>query len=171
MLDTFDYEKYKDQIAYMLDLKLSCIVYYFQQQQFKEALSILNDFYHSDHWYTEKAGLAWVIKKNLIEILLRIELDHIDVVESRVNSFKKKHGAYLKNNRETRASEFLKLATMYYRKPEVATTVAFKDKIHNGLTTPTPEGEDIFDMSFYAWIKTKAEGTALYETTLKLVHQ
>lgn len=171
ILDTFDYEKYKDQIAYLLDLKLSHIVYYFQQQQCKEALGILNDFYHSDHWYTEKAGLAWVIKKNLIEILLRIELDHIDIVASRVNSFKKKHGTYLKSNKETRASEFLKLAITYYYKPEVVTTAAFRDKMYTTLITPIPQDEDIFDMSFYAWIKTKVEGTSLYETTLELVHQ
>jgi tetratricopeptide (TPR) repeat protein len=170
-LNTFDYEKYKDQIAYILDLKLSHIVYYFQQQQYKEALGILNDFYHSDHWYTEKAGLAWVIKKNLVEILLHIELDHIDIVESRVNSFKKKHGVYLKNNKEIRVSEFLKLAITYYHKPEVVTTAAYRDKVYTTLTTPTPKDEDIFDMSFYAWIKTKAEGTTLYETTLQLVHQ
>ncbi|WP_103072524.1 hypothetical protein [Aquimarina sediminis] len=169
MLENFDYEKHKDQITYLLDLKLSLIVYYFQQLRFKEALGILNDFYHSDHWYTEKAGIAWVIKKNLIEILLRIELDHIDLVESRVNSFRKKHGTYLKKNQEVRVIEFLKLATTYYHKPEVITTPEFIDKIQNTLTTLNPEEEDIFEMSFYAWIKSKIEGTTLYEATLRLV--
>ena len=33
MLQTFDYDKHKDQITYLLDLKLSLIVYYFQQQR------------------------------------------------------------------------------------------------------------------------------------------
>lgn len=170
MLQTFDYDKHKDQITYLLDLKLSLIVYYFQQQEYKEALDVLNDFYHSDHWYTEKAGIAWVIKKNLIDILLRIELDHIDVVESRVNSFKKKHNAYLKNNDELRVTEFLKLATAYYHKPEIISDPEFRNKIQNSLPSPDTEKEDIFDMSFYAWIKSKIEGTTLYETTLNLIN-
>ncbi len=169
ILETFDDETYKDQLAYLLDLKLSLIVFYFQQLRFKDALRVLNNFYHSDRWYTEKAGIIWVIKKNLIEILLHIELDHIDLVESRVNSFRKKHGTYLKDHNETRIQEFLKLIVAYYRNPKIATTEAFKDKIQNSLKTSTLAQEDIFEMSFYAWIKSKANKTDLYETTLGLV--
>lgn len=169
VLNAFNYEKHKDQISYILDLKLGLIVFYFQQQQFKEALNTINDFYHSDIWYTEKAGIAWVIKKNLIEILLHIELDHIEVVESRIASFKKKHGLYLKNNEDTRVLSFLKLAITYYNKPEIATSKAFKDKTLQTLTTSTSQEEDIFDMSFYAWIKSKIFDTDLYKTTLDLV--
>ncbi|WP_234859512.1 hypothetical protein [Aquimarina aquimarini] len=169
MLETFEHDKHKDQMAYLLDLKLSLIVYYFQQARFKEALGTLNDFYHSDQWYTDKADITWVIKKNLIEILLYIELDHIDLVESRVNSFRKKHGTYLKKNNEIRALEFLKLTLAYYRKPEIATTVDFKDKIQKSLTISTHGQEDLFDMSFYAWLKSRIEGTNLYETTLFLI--
>ncbi|WP_103864443.1 hypothetical protein [Aquimarina sp. I32.4] len=169
MLENFEYDKYKDQIAYLLDLKLSLIVYYLQQTQFKEALGTLNDFYHSDQWYTDKADITWVIKKNLIEIILYIELDHIDLVESRVNSFRKKHGVYLKKNNETRVLEFLKLAMSHYRKPEAVITAEFKNKIQNSLTPSNRGQEDLFDMSFYAWLKSRIEGTNLYETTLFLI--
>jgi hypothetical protein len=44
----------------------------------------MQDFYHSD-WYIEKIG--YVCQKNLIEILLLIELDYMDLV-SRLYSFK-----------------------------------------------------------------------------------
>ena len=97
-------------------------------------------------------------------------MDHIDVVESRVNSFKKKHNAYLKNNDELRVTEFLKLATAYYHKPEIVSNPEFRNKIQNSLPSPDTEKEDIFDMSFYAWIKSKIEGTTLYETTLNLIN-
>ncbi len=170
-LETFEEDRHKEQINYVLDLKLSQIVFYFMQSRFKEALGILNNFYHSDHWYTQKAGVIWVIKKNLVEILLHIELDHLDLVESRVNSFRKKHGAYLKNNEETRALDFLKLVLEYYRNPEMVTTDTFISKIEKALTTAPREQEDVFEMSFYAWLKAKALGTELYATTLELVKQ
>ncbi len=169
-LETFDDHHHKEQISYVLDLKLSLIVFYFIQSRWKDALGILTNFYHSDYWYTEKAGMLWVIKKNLIEILVHIELDNLDLVESRVQSFRKKHSAYLKNNGETRTIEFLKLILAYYRNPEIVTTEAFKNKVQNTLTITPKKQEDIFEMSFYAWLKAKAHTTKLYETILKLVN-
>ncbi len=169
-LETFDEHRHKEQITYLLDLKLGQIVCYFMQSRFKGALGVLTSFYHSDHWYAEKAGLLWVIKKNLVEILLRIELDHLDLVESRVNSFRKKHGTFLKNTGEHRVLEFLKLTLEYYRNPEIITTEAFKNKIKTSLTGAPKGQEDIFEMSFYAWLKAKAYDTELYQTTLELVN-
>ncbi|WP_025743790.1 hypothetical protein [Aquimarina pacifica] len=175
LLETFDYKKYSEHTSYLLDLKLSLLVYYFQQQYFKAALNIINDLYHSDQWYTQKAGIVWVIKKNLIEILLHIELDHLDLVDSRVTSFRKKHTPYLKKNNETRTLEFLKLVVTYYNNPKIVHSTEFTDSIKKSLKNShatnesvKPE-EDIFEMSFYAWIKSKVEGTPLYNTTLELM--
>ncbi len=168
-IEAFEETKHKEQITYLLDLKLSLIVFYFMQSRFKEALAVLTNLYHSDHWYTEKAGIIWVIKKNLVEILLHIELNNIDLVESRANSFRKKHSTHLKNNNDNRALEFLKLALEYDRNPETVTTDIFKNKISNSLTTVKREQEDIFEMSFYAWIKSKAYNTELYTTILEMV--
>ncbi|MBP2831549.1 hypothetical protein J8281_05050 [Aquimarina sp. U1-2] len=170
-LETFDDDHHKEQITYILDIKLGLIVFYFMKSRFKEAWSALNNFYHSDHWYTEKAGILWVIKKNLVEILLHVELDHLDLVASRANSFRKKHGSYLKSQGELRVLDFLKLVLQYYRKPEVIATEPFKIKIANTLTIPSRLQEDIFEMSFYAWLKAKANGTDLYTTTLELINQ
>ncbi len=169
ILDSFEYEKFKDQISYILDLKLGLVVCLFQQQECKKALHTLNSFYHSDHWYTEKAGTAWVVKKNLIEILLHIDLDHIDLVESRVKSFRKKHLSYLKENNEERVLQFLKLSILYHNKPELSADQEFKEIIKNTLNKKEFREEDIFDLSFYAWLKAKIYSTNLYETTLALV--
>ena len=171
ILENFENDKYKEQVTYLLDLKLSLIVFYFQQLRFRDALNVFNSLYHSDSWYTQKAGALWVIKKNLVEILLRIELDHIDLIESRVNSFRKKHGTYLKQHGEKRALEFLKLILEYYRKPEVITTDSFRSKIKEALIDSRREQEDIFEMSFYAWLQAKAHNNNLYRITLKLLAQ
>ncbi|AXT62829.1 hypothetical protein D1816_21615 [Aquimarina sp. AD10] len=169
ILESFDNIKYKDQVTSILDLKLGLIVCYIQQSQFRNAFMILTNFYHSDHWYIEKAGMLWVIKKNLVEIILHIELDHMDLVESRVNSFRKKHGGYLKDNQEIRILTFLKLTLAYYRKPEIATTKEFKTKVYDLANIPKAKQDDIFEISFYAWLKCKTQDMGLYETTLKLI--
>lgn len=172
VLEVFDFKKYKDQLVYTLDLQLIHAVFYFQQHQYKNALQLLLNFNHSDQWYIAKAGIIWVIKKNLIEILLRIELDQLEVVESRIRSFRKKHGAYLKENKETRTLDFLKLADLYYSKPN---SEEFKKQFQKLMQNPKKDKnnindkEDIFEMSFYAWIKSKIDNTSLYESTLMLL--
>ncbi|WP_299443432.1 hypothetical protein [uncultured Aquimarina sp.] len=170
-LENFNYYKFKDQTTYILDLKLTLIVFYFQQSRFKEALRLFNELHHSDTWYTEKAGIIWVIKKNLTEILLHIELDHLDVVESRIKSFRKKHRTYLKNNNENRVLEFLSLAMAYYLNSDTIETDSFLSKIQKSLIQNSPDQEDIFAMSFYAWLKARVLKSDVYQTTLEVVAQ
>ncbi|WP_378178173.1 hypothetical protein [Aquimarina sp. SS2-1] len=171
ILEDVDFSIFKDQITFILDLKLSLIVCYFQQARFKDALRLFNELHHSDTWYTEKAGLIWVIKKNLTEILLRIELDHIDLVESRIKSFRKKHSDYLKTNNEGRVLTFLSLTSNFYLNQDTINTKEFLNKIEQSLIQNSPEQEDIFAMSFYAWLKAWVLKSNLYQTTLEIVHQ
>ncbi|MDH7447840.1 hypothetical protein [Aquimarina sp. 2201CG14-23] len=170
ILESFDYSKHKDQTTYILDLKLSLIVLYFQQSRCKEALRLYQELHHSDIWYTEKAGVIWVIKKNLTEILLHIELDNIDLVESRIKSFRKKHSTYLKNNSESRVLDFLSLAMVYYHQYDTITKESFLSKIEDSLIKNNPDQEDIFAMSFYAWLKARVLQSDLYQTTLQVVN-
>ncbi|SEL72299.1 hypothetical protein SAMN04487910_3176 [Aquimarina amphilecti] len=170
-LEDFNYNQFKDQTTYVLDLKLTQVVFYFQQSRFKESLRLLNELHHSDVWYTEKAGTLWVIRKNLTEILLHIELDHLDLVTSRMKSFRKKHRSYLMDNNENRVLEFLSLATSFYFNSYTIKTEAFLLKIEHSLIQNNPDQEDIFVMSFYAWLKAKVLQLDLYKTTLQVVHQ
>ncbi len=171
ILEKFDHSKSKHQTSYLLDLKLSRIVVYFQQSRPEEAIRLYRDLYHSDIWYTEKAGTIWVIKKNLIEILLYIELNNVDLVISRVKSFRKKYGNHLKNTHNTRVLDFLSLATTYYYHKENIDTSTFLSKIENTLIKNIPEHEDIFTMSFYAWLKAKVTQSDIYKVTLKTINR
>lgn len=153
----------------LLDIYLSLIVFYFQKRAFKEANILFSKFYHSDNWYTEKAGKEWVIKKNLIEILLHIELENIDLVESRLLSFKRTYFKYLKDIKQERVITYLSLVEVYYKKPEIVTTENFKNKVENAFEWIEKQREDIFVMSFYAWLKSKMEKKDLFEVTLNLV--
>lgn len=170
-LEDFDHRKFKDQTAYILDLKLTRIVFYFQQSKFAKALQLYRELYHSDTWYTEKAGIIWVIKKNLTEILVHIELDHIDIVESKVKSFRKKHRNYLKKNNGNSVLDFLSLAMNFYINSDRIDPIKYLEKIKESLILQKPDQEDIFAMSFYAWLKARILKTDLYKTTLQVITQ
>lgn len=169
ILEQFEYIKFKEQLAYALDLKLTLVVFYFQQSKYKEALSLYKESHHSDKWYASKAGIIWVIKKSLIEIMLHVELDNVDLVESRVKSFRKKHSTYLKEHNEHRVLEFLSLTMNYYDHSGAIELGEFKKRIQKGLVRTSPKEEDLFVMSFYAWLKARVTGSDLYQTTLEIV--
>ena len=154
-----------------LDIQLTLVMSLFQQTEFGSAYQIIKSMHHSDTWYEKKAGWIWVLKKNIIEILLLIELDKLDLVLSRVKSFKTRFAKPLKTLNEERVLIFVQLATYYYEHPEKVTAQTFKEKVEASFSWKEAGREDIFVMSFYAWLKAKMEKKNLYETTLELVSQ
>ncbi|RXP56173.1 hypothetical protein EC396_07830 [Lutibacter sp. HS1-25] len=168
-LQTFNFEKHKNTLEYSLNLKLTLVVSLFLNENYKEAFNIYKGFYHSDQWYISKVGYVWVIQKNLIEILLLIELDYIDLATSRLNSFRKKHRTHLINHKESIVLNFIKLISIFFYKTEDVYADKFKDKVDALLKIKTIE-EDIFTISFYAWIKAKINKTAVYKTSLAYIN-
>ncbi|WP_298534229.1 tetratricopeptide repeat protein [uncultured Algibacter sp.] len=155
----------------LYDIKLSLIMCLFQKGNFKESHSTLSRLNHTDKWYLEKIGKEWTIKKNLIEILLLIELKYINLIESRLLSFKRRYYEYLKNIHQDRVITFLGFVESYYKHPEIVTSDSFKNKVETSFVWLKTHKEDIFVMSFYCWLKGKMNKTDLYETTLQLVSQ
>ena len=170
ILEPFIISKHPD-IESLLDIYLSLVMFYFQKNDFKKSRQLFSKFYHTDKWYISKAGKEWVIKKNLIEILLNIELENIDLVESRLLSFKRNYYNFLKDINQQRAITYLKLIEEYYKAQEKVTSIEFKDKVENSFEWVGAQQADIFVMSFYAWLKSKMEKEGIYKTTLNLVQQ
>lgn len=168
LLEPLINKKHSD-VESLLDIHMSLIMFYFQKNDFKKALHIFSKFYHTDKWYIEKAGIDWILKKNLTEILLHIELKNIDLVESRILSFQRNYYKYLKATKQERAITFIELVKRFYNNPEEMTTKSFKDTVKNSFEFTNAEREDIFVMSFYAWLKSKMTKTPIYETTLEVI--
>ena len=170
LFEPFISKKHPD-LSSLLDIYLSLIMCYFQQREFKKALRVFSKFYHIDKWYIEKAGKEWAIKKNLIEILLHLELENFELFESRLLSFKRGYFQHLKQIGQNRAIVYLSLVEDYYKDPAQVNSKAFKEKVANAFEWISVQEEDIFVMSFYAWLKSKIEKAPLYETTLNLIRQ
>lgn len=154
-----------------LDLMLSLIVFYSQRKEYKKALGLFVKFYHSDKWYIEKIGIDWTIKKNLIEILLQIDLDNIDLVESRIRSFKRVYTNHLKSINQEKVITYLQLVEQYYKNPELVTSDEFHQKVGKSFVWITRDKEDIFMMSFFAWLKAKMTKKDIYLVTLNLINK
>ena len=170
ILTPFTVKKDVDFVS-QLDIYLSLIVFHFQQKEFKNAQSLFSKFYHTDKWYIDKIGIEWTVQKSLIEILLQIDLGNIDIVDSRILSFKRNYFKHLKNLKQEKVINYVKLVEAYYKKPEVITSNDFLDKVKNSFEWIDNQKEDIFMMSFFAWLKAKMTKQDVYLVTLDLVNR
>ncbi len=152
------------------NLKLILVTLYFQQNQLREAYQLHRDFQKSDLFYERKNGILWVVKKELIGLLLLIELDKVDLVLNTISSIQRRLVLKLQAQQKDQIASFLKLINQYYKTPDEATTESFKNRVEDSFNWLGFEREDLFAISFYAWLKSKMENKPLYTTTLELVN-
>ena len=164
LIESIIHKKHSD-VESLLDLHLTLLMFYFQKEDLTKAKSILSKFYHTDQYYIEKAGIDWVVKKNLAEILLYIELQEDDLIYSRLKSFKRKYTTYLKQIDQYRILNFISYAEKFYNNKKTIS----EEQIEATLKQNSLQKEDIFVISFYAWLKNKFKDESLYSTTLQLI--
>jgi hypothetical protein len=149
------------------DLLLALTVYYTQQEEYKKALSTINKLKHSANWYENILGKDWVIKKELITLIIYYELEFIDLVQSQIRRFNRTYKSIIAT--EPRVKNFITVLTQLHKNPELVGEERFRESVKTQFTTIALEDEDIFMISFFAWIKAKLNRKPLYKTTLELL--
>lgn len=150
-----------------LDAMVVGSMIFFHQKNYKKVTSIYSQLNASDSWYIKKMGVNWLMNKNLIEILTHIELENLDYVDSRLESFLNKHADYLEHDK--RAMVYLNYLKTSYNHPNKVQTEEFKSTFFNSVEKKPTLREDIYVLSFLAYLKAKMLGKETYETTLELV--
>ncbi len=116
-------------------------------------------------------GKEWVLKKNLMEIILQYEMGHIDLVLNRIRSFERNNERILRRPLYQSVNHFLQLMKEIVNHPKVANDKAFQKKAHQALVIKSHEQEDLQSMGFYAWLKSKIVKKPYYEVVLELVNR
>ncbi|RYE20353.1 MAG: hypothetical protein EOP45_11205, partial [Sphingobacteriaceae bacterium] len=118
-------------------------------------------------WYEKKMGMLWTIRKNLMEILVQAQFSNIELAMSRLNSFQRRYKKYLLQTSEERVLLFLRLVEKYLIKPDVVFEPAYKKTVLNLISNE--ENNDIFTLSFIAWLIARQEKKTAYEVVLTLI--
>lgn len=121
----------------------------------------------SDAWYEKRMGMLWTIRKNVMEILVQAQFFNIELAMSRLNSFRRRYKKYLIKTSEERVLVFLKLVEKYLLKPDVHFDQAYRNTVLDLLRST--ENNDIFTLSFIAWLIAKWEKKTPYEVVLRLI--
>ncbi|AMR30701.1 hypothetical protein A0256_04335 [Mucilaginibacter sp. PAMC 26640] len=121
----------------------------------------------TDAWYEKKMGMLWTIRKNLMEILVQAQFSNIELALSRLMSFRRRYKKYLLKTSEERVLQYLGLVEKYLLKPDVAFDPRYKATVVNQLTQK--ENNDIFSLSFIAWLIARLEKNTAYKVVLTLI--
>ncbi len=84
-------------------------------------------------------------------------MGNIDLVDSRLRSFKRGYNTYLKAINQQRVITYLSIVELYYKNPKQISSAKFKDKVQDAFEWIEARREDIFVMNFYAWLKSKID--------------
>ena len=155
----------------ILNTHLNLVFYYFQKDNFKQAHKVLLDFGHSDAWVEKKMGKEWVVRKWLIESVLQFELKNDDIARKIIAKIKQKYASLLGQSNYQNSKPFLSLLEEYMRYPQRVTNADFSEKVEKVITfAETTQKEDLQEMNFYAWLKSKMQKRNYYETLLELAN-
>jgi hypothetical protein len=146
-----------------------CLAMFLALRNNQQSLKQLMLLIRTDAWYEKKMGMLWTIRKNLMEILVHAQFSNIDVAMSRLNSFRRRYKRYLLKTSEERVLLFLKLVEKYLQKPDVVFETSYREQVLN-LAGKT-ENNDIFTLSFIAWLIARREKKTAYEVALGLVRE
>ena len=144
-------------------------IYQFYGRSYADANKTLLGIYHTDKWCEKMMGREWVLKKNMMEILLYHELDLNEIAESRIRSIERNYEDLFKNPMYTRVKVYLQMIKHVVYEPEMVKTQKFIDKVEISFNWVPTEQEDLQAIAFYAWLKSKMTSRDYKEVLLELV--
>jgi hypothetical protein len=109
-------------------------------------------------------GMLWTIRKNLMEVLVQAQFGNIELAMSRLNSFRRRYKKYLLKTSEERVLLFLKLVEKHLLKPDVVFEPSYRKTVLN--LAASAENNDIFTLSFIAWLIARWEKKTAYHVVL-----
>ena len=152
------------------NIKINLTVYYFNQGFYKKSNRILQTLSHSDKWLEKKMGIEWLLKKNLIEIILQFELGNIDIVLNRIRSFEQSFSALFNHPLYKRVSLFIQTIKTTIDTPDIMQSKVFIEEVKDTLVRQDSDHEDLQAMAFYAWLKAKMLNQNYYEVLLDIAN-
>ncbi len=164
--DAFKVTKYVSNSEDIADLN-ACMVLFYSQLNMKDCLRYLATLTQSDIWYEKRLGLLWVIRKNLMEIVVHTQFENTELAISRLVSFKRRYKKFLKSSGEQKVLDYIRLLEQLLLKPDIQYHHQYQVKV-TALLNETAN-QDIFTISFIAWLMSHWQKNSAYEITIALV--
>lgn len=152
-----------------IKLRLNLSIYYFMAGDYNQTIKTGMSFEHSDKWFEKNIGREWVFKKQIMEVIVQVELDNHEIALNRIRGLERVSSGIFNHPLYSRAKSFLELIKKMIMDPDKFRSEDTQNKIDKYLTVVPEEKEDLQAMTFYAWIKAKYLNRDYYEVLLETV--
>ena len=154
-----------------LDARFNLCIYYYQKGEYQKVIQCNFGFTHSDKWMEKKMGKEWVIRRNISEIIFQYDLGNLDVCRSKIRSVERNYREFLQQAENIKAVTFLNWVKHMIKYPEQTTQPDFYHKVRDSFNFKAMEREDIQEVHFYAWLKSKMFQEPFADVLSQLVHR
>ena len=134
----------------------------------KKANLILMRLPHSDKFCETKMGKEWVLKKNMGEVILQLELQNPELAMNKVRIMERSFKNLLAQDAYRNVKGYLQLIKKLIEDPYMLDQPFFVEMIEKELEFVPIEQEDIQSISFYAWLKARILKRRYYDVLLEL---
>ncbi len=155
-------------IRNLLTAQLGLSFFNFALQNYKKANLILIRMPHSDKFCEDKMGKEWVLKKNMGELILQIELDNPELAMNKIRTIERSFKNLLAQDAYHNVKGYLQLLKKLLDDPYMLEQPYFVELIDKELEFVPVEQEDLQSISFYAWLKAKIQKRRYYDVLLEL---
>jgi tetratricopeptide (TPR) repeat protein len=167
--------------------RLQLVFHYFAEGNFSKANRTLLQLGRTDHWLEEHLGLEWLLKKNMGEMLIQLELGNEDLALGRLKAIER---GLVEQFPAVPASpgpadgpvaeptpaggpyqfvlSYLDLVHDIINDPALAHRPAFAARVADFPAFLPSEREDLQAMSFYAWLRARMLGRPYYDVLLEV---
>lgn len=162
-----DLEMFSEEDKVKLQLNLS--IYYFMAEEYELSLKTGMSFEKTEKWLEKNIGKEWVFKKQLMEVIIQVELGNEDIAINRIRSIERTSSSMFNHPLYSRAKSFLDIIKKMLNEPMNFHDESTRDKIESNLVVVPEEREDLQAMTFYAWLQAKLLNRNFYEVLLETV--
>ena len=108
-------------------------------------------------------GREWLLKKKVGEVILQLEMHNADLAEARLKSIELDFKDMLATPTYHNERAFLKLLGQLIVHPDLVSHPEFFGKVEDSINFQPLEQEDLPNISFYAWLKSKMLKSNYYQ--------
>lgn len=144
-------------------------IYHFYQQDYRRCIQLLNTYDRTDTWYKNHLGIEWLLKRDLMAVLLFNDSGQKDLAESRIRSIERKYPDLFNQKRYRRAATFLALIKRIVYKEEILNLADLEKEVQVSWEWVPRREEDLQAMIFYAWLRSKITKQTFYECMVEMI--
>lgn len=144
-------------------------IYHFYQQDYRRCIQLLNTYDRTDTWYKNHLGIEWLLKRDLMAVLLFNDAGQKDLAELKVRSIERKYSTLFSQKRYKRAATFLTLIKQIVYEEEILNLADLEKKVQVSWEWVPRKEEDLQAMIFYAWLRSKITKQTFYECMVEMI--